>query len=309
MDILYIIYAAVAAGLLAFVWLDMLRMNLLAAGERRSAMLRESLLRAVTECDVRGGGFPVEPAGRRERMQLALVLSELGDKTDTGQHAGVCTPTEFYGLDSLLVRRARRTHGCRRALWLVRLSRLNPRREVVEPVRGYLASRNRRVRFGALLCLVAAEPLRVHQLTASFGHRLTHFELEQIIALIFRGRMPVACMPLLRSPHPNLRMLGIGIVRRIGAEETQPQLAAMAARDPDRMVCRAAFAAMCAMHLPMSGRETVQALSRMSHAERKSVCRLMAAEGYSAKAISQLFRERERRYFESLAGSYKSTLA
>lgn len=310
MEIPYISFCFCAALLVVVLWGDIARRKLSSALDRRfNAPLYDRCLRLAVESDCSAAEIVPAMHGRRERMQLARVLSELSDMTDIGLHGCTARMVAACDLDRLLMRRAQLAHGYRRALWLLRLSRLNPRREVAEQAARFLDSRNRSVRFHALMCIVASDPLRAHRMVAAYGSRLNNFEISQIIALVLRGRMPVACIPLLNSPHTNMRLLGIGVVRRIGAEETQPLLMRIAARDPDPQVARQAAYALCALHLPLDDRAAVQALSRMSPADRKSLYRFMAVEGYSVRALSMLFREQERRYFESLVGSYKSTIA
>lgn len=310
MEQFYIAYCIVALVVTAALWGDIARRRMTDALDRRlNAPLYDRCLRMVVESDCSGDELLPPVRGRRERMQLARVLSELADKTDIGTHECSARMVAACDLDRLLLDRARRSHGYRRAQWLLRLSRLNPRREVAEGCARFLDSHNRYVRFHAMMCIVASDPLHANRMVAACDERLNSFEISQIIALVFRGRMPVACVPLLNSPHPNLRLLGIGIVRRIGAEETQPLLMKIAAHDPDRIVARRAAYALCALHLPMDERAVVHALARMTAADRKALYRYMALEGYSVRALSALFREQERQYFETLVGSYKSTIA
>lgn len=310
MFVAYLIFCCFAAAVTVVLWADIARRRIADALDRRlNAPVYDRCLRMVVESDCTSDALLPPVTRRRDRMQLARVLAELADKTDLMAHDCSARMVAACGLDRLLLDRARHSHGSRRAQWLMRLSRLNPRRSVAEQAGRFLDSRNRHVRFQALMCLVASDPLRAHHMVAACDWRLNSFEISQIMALIFRGRMPVACTPLLNSPHPNLRLLGIAVVRRIGAEETRPLLLRTASQDPDREVARQAAYALCALHLPVDDRAAVHALSRMSPADRKSLYRFMAVEGYSVRALSALFREQERRYFETLVGSYKSTIA
>ena len=307
---LYIIYCFVAVAVTALVWGDAARRRVSSETDRRlNATLYDRWLRTVVSADCCGDRLLPPVHGRRNRMQLARVLTELADKTDIGTREYAARMVATYDLDRLLLQRARRAYGYSRALWLLRLSRLNPRQSVAEEAARFLDSRNRHVGFGALLCIAASDPLHAHRMVAAYGRRLNDFETAQLMALILRGRMPVACMPLLNSPHVNLRLLGIAVVRRIGAEETRPLLLKIAAYDPDREVAQRAMYALCALHLSPDDRASVRALARMTPAPRKALYRFMAAEGYSVRSLSMLFREHERHYFESLVGSYKSTLA
>ena len=310
MFVAYLIFCCFAAAVTVVLWADIARRRIVdALDRRRNEPLYDRYLRMVVESECSAEAVLPPVTRRRDRMQLARVLAELADRTDIASHDSAARMVAAYDLDSLLLDRARRSHGSRRAQWLLRLSRLNPRRQVAEQAARFLDSHDRHVRFQALMCLAASDPLRAHRMMSLCDWRLNSFEISQLIALVFRGRMPVACTPLLSSPHPNLRMLGIAVVRRIGAAETHPLLLRIAAGDPDREVARQAAYALCALHLPVDDRAAVHALSRMSPADRKSLYRFMAVEGYSVRALSALFREQERRYFETLVGSYKSTIA
>ena len=306
----YLFFCFFAVAAIALLWADIARRRMADALDLRlNAPLYDRALRMVVAADCSAERMLPQVRGRRNRMQLARVVAELADRTDIATHDCTARMVAAYDLDRLLLDRARRTHGSRRAQWLLRLSRLNPRRTVAEQAARFLRSRNRQVRFQALMCLIASDPMRAHRMVAVYDGRLNSFEISQIIALIFRGCMPVACAPLLNSPHVNLRMLGIAVARRIGAAETRPLLLRIAAQDPDREVARQAAYALCALHQPLDDRTAVHALSRMTAADRKALYRCMAVEGYSVRALSALFREQERNYFESLVGSYKSTLA
>lgn len=287
-------------------WGDLLRRRVAEYVDRRhAAPLRDRCLRMIVQGDGSADGALPPIRRRSERMRLAEVLAELAASTDVAARSRTDSIVAAYDLDRLVLRRIRLASGYRRALWLLRLARLNPRPDTARAVRRYSSSRNRNVRFCTLLCAIAAEPLRSLHTVAAYGDTLSRFETAQIVTLIFRGRMPVACTPLLTSPHANLRMLGLGVVRRIGADETASVLSRIAASDPDRHVAREAMYTLCALHLPLDGRDIVRAMAMMPAAERKSLYRFMAVEGYSVRSLSELFREQERQYFESLVESYK----
>lgn len=303
---IYTIYSAVAAVIVALLWGDVLRRSVAEYVDRRhAAPLRDRCLRMIVQSDGSADGALPPIRRRGERMRLAEVLADLAATTDVATRSRTDAIVAAYGLDALVLRRIRFASGYRRALWLLRLARLNPLPGAAQAVKRYGSSRNRSVRFCTLLVAVAAEPLRSLHTVAAYGDRLSRFETAQIVTLIFRGRMPVACLPLLTSPHVNLRMLGLGVVRRIGADETAPVLLRMASADPDRRVAREAMYTLCALHLPLDGRDVVRAMAMMPAADRKSLYRFMAFEGYSVRALSELFREQERQYFESLVESYK----
>lgn len=309
MTVPYIIYSAAAAILSLLLWVDLARRGIARHLDRRhAAPLRELALRILLQTDDCVDGV-LPPMGRRPgRLRLAEVLADISDATDLGVRMRTRRIVERYDLDRLLLHRAGSARGFRRAFWLDRLSRLGPRPDVAAGCMRFLSSRNRGVRFAALSAIVAAEPLGAVRAVANCRDSFTRFETERLVTLLFRERVPVACTPLLTSPHANLRLLGIAVVRRIGADETGPALRRIAASDPDRKIAREAVYAMCALHLPLCGDEVVKALSAMTAPERKSLYRFMAYEGYSVKALASLFREQERRYFESLVDSYKARI-
>ena len=63
------------------------------------------------------------------------------------------------------------------------------------------------------------------------------------------------------------------------------------------------------MRRPLCRVEVAARIARMSEAERRSLLRRMAHEGYSAKTLRRLFEAAERPYYETLVQSYKRSLA
>ncbi len=310
MKTLFVLYSLVAALCIVVLW------GVVVAGHlgmkwrrRRLVALRERTLRLLLGGSEVADEQMLVPMFRRNRALTAEIVAELAVVTDLASRAGVARMTRVLRLDEALVGVARRTYGYRRALALQQLSRIEPRREAVESVSKMLYSRNRYVRFYALMCHIAAQPTRSLHIVATLPDRLNGFEVAELTSLIFRGGFPVAYAPMLVSPYVNLRLLGLAIVRRIGADEVARQLIGMASSDPDRLVASQALQTIVALRLPLAGSDMARALSRLTTSERKLLYRRLAREGYSVRALTSIFHMQERQYFESLVCSYKSRLS
>ena len=92
-----------------------------------------------------------------------------------------------------------------------------------------MRSRNRYVRFYALMTQLAAEPATSLRRMAEYDYPFSACEVSEIMAMLRRGLLPIAYEPLVGSPNRNLRMVGLGIVRQFGIEEAERLLLAMVA--------------------------------------------------------------------------------
>lgn len=310
MESLFVVYSVAVAVALMAVW-GVIIANFVANARRQQRLipLRERMLRlllrggAATDAEMRAEAFG------RDKMLTASILSSLAVVTDLSSRNGIARMTRALNLDTLLVSHVRRARGYRQALLLQQLSRIEPRAAVVERIDDLLYSTNRYVRFYAMLSHIAAQPLRSFHLLAALPDALNSFEIAELTSLIFRGGFPVAYAPMLTSAYCNQRLLGLSIVRRIGADETSPQLLRMAASDPESRVARQALYTLSSLNEPISSDYVVQALARISPSERKHLYRHLALHGYSARALADIFNSRERQYFESLVETYKSKLS
>ncbi len=310
MEFVFIVYSVVVAVLLIAIWGTIIANYLDKARRRRRFIpLRERTLRLllrggmVTDAEMKVAAF------RRDKMLTASILSSLAVVTDLTSRNVIARMTRALNLDRLLASRARRARGYRQALLLQQLSRIEPRAAVVEQLDDMLYSTNRYVRFYAMMCHIAAQPMRLFNLLAATSDTLNSFEIAELTSLIFRGGFPVAYAPMLTSAYGNLRLLGLSIVRRIGADETSPQLLRMAASDPESRVVREALYTLSSLKEPISSEYVAHAISRISPTERKHLYRHLALHGYSARALADVFNLHERQYFESLVETYKSKLS
>lgn len=213
-----------------------------------------------------------------------------------------------YGLDGWLLRRIRFAQGYRRARYLMLLSRLPAGDGVGVEAARYMRSRNRYVRFYALMTQLAAEPATSLRRMAEYDYPFSACEVSEIMAMLRRGLLPIAYEPLVGSPNRNLRMVGLGIVRQFGIEEAERLLLAMVARERVPELGREALYTLCSMRCSLRRREVAGRIASMSRAERKALMRYMAREGYAPAVLRRLFGDRERPYYESLIHSYKRSL-
>lgn len=310
---LLIVYTALAAlataALLAALCVLELRVR---RRSGRDAVLRSKYLRILMLYLLAGEGpVPRFPMIRRAgaRRLLAETVAGLTGVTYGLDAAPLRRVVAEYGLDRWLLGRIRRTSGCRRARGLMLLARMPLDSAVAARAARYAGSRNRRVRFQALMVQLSADPSMALRLMSEYPEPFSACEVGEILILLRRGMLPIAYGPLVESPCRNLRVVGLSIVRQFGIEEAERQLLQVVATDEVPEVGREALYTLCALRRPLTRRRVSRRLSAMSPAERKVLMRYMAAEGYSPGILRRLFDARERTYCESLVQSYKRSLA
>lgn len=244
--------------------------------------------------------------GRRRR--LCELLSELAAATYGLDTAPVRQIVRSYGLERWLLRRIRFSRGCRRARYLKWLSDLPVGEEAARAAARCLADPCREVRFCALLVQIVADPQQVLRTIADFDPPLTDGETAEVLHLLRRGLLPIAYRPLLESDNGNLRRLGLAIVERFGIEEAEPTLLRIVG-GADAACAQAALRALVAMHRPLRHREVTACVRRMNVAERRSLLRMLAREGYAVPSVRHLCAADEEARYEALVGSYKRQLA
>lgn len=312
MDTLFVTYCAVAAAAVA-VLLGALAAAVLHDRRRRGrdAVLRSKYLHIVLLALASGQEsvprFPMlgRIGGRRI---LAETIAGLVSATYGLDPTPLRRIVARYGLDAWLLLRVRRTRGYRRARYLALLARLPSDCATAACVDRYTRSRNRHVRFQALMVQLAAEPSASLQRMAGYAHPFSACEVAEILTLLRRGILPIAYEPLIESPNRNLRMLGLGIVRQFGIGEAERHLLRMVATELAPELGREALYTLCSMRYPLARREVARRIAAMDRTERKALLRYMAQEGYSPAALRELFDEREYPYYESLVQSYKRCL-
>ena len=297
---LLIAYTALAAlataALLAALCISELRAR---RRSGRDTVLRSRYLRILMLYLLSGAGpVPRFPMIRRAgaRRLLAETVAGLTGVTCGLDAAPLRRVVAAYGLDRWLLGRIRLASGCRRARGLMLLARLPLDEAVAVRAARYVRSRNRWVRFQALMVQLSADPSTALRLMAEYPAPFSACEVGEILILLRRGMLPIAYGPLVESPCRNLRIVGLGIVRQFGGDDA-PELG------------REALYTLCTLRRPLTRRRVGRRLTAMSPAERKALMRYMAAEGYSPGLLRRLFDARERSYCESLVQSYKRSLA
>ena len=310
---LLIVYTALAA-LATAVLLAALCVAELRARRRsgRDTVLRSKYLRILMLYLLSGEGpVPRFPLIRRAgaRRLLAETVAGLTGVTCGLDAAPLRRVVAEYGLDRWLLGRIRRTFGCRRARSLMLLARLPLDGAVAARTARYARSRNRRVRFQALMVQLSADPSMALRLMAEYPDPFSACEVGEIMAVLRRGMLPIAYEPLIGSPSRNLRIVGLNIVRQFGIEEAERLLLRIVSGDENPELVREALYTLCALRRPLTRRAVSGRLSAMSPAERKALLRYVVAEGYSPGPLRRLLDERERPYCESLVQTYKRSLA
>ena len=312
-ETLFMIYSAAAASVTLWLLGGMAVGRLRRRRRRgRDAVLQRKYLHIVMLTLFSGGEeTPRFPLLRRAGARRLLIetVGRLVAATYGLDPAPLRRIVVQYGLDGWLLRRIRFAQGYRRARYLMLLSRLPAGDGIGAEAARYMRSRNRYVRFYALMTQLAAEPATSLRRMAEYDYPFSACEVSEIMAMLRRGLLPIAYEPLVESPCRNLRVVGLNIVRQFGIEEAERQLLRIVAGDEVPEVGREALYTLCTLRRPLTRRRVSRRLAVMSPAERKALMRYMAAEGYSPGLLRRLFDARERSYCESLVQSYKRSLA
>lgn len=255
-------------------------------------------------------GLPAFPliSRRGARRLLSETVARLAVSTYGLDPKPLKRIVKAHRLDERLLARARSSLGSRRARYLLYLSALPLDADFSARLEPFSRSRRRCVRFYALLARLACDPQKALTLIGAYREPFTPLELSELVALLRRGMLPIAYEPLLEAPDANFRLLGMAIVRQFGIEEAEKQLLRIAANPACGELAAEAVYTLTALHRPVGRPQVAACCARMSAAQRKSLLRYMAREGYAVRALEPLFRGEERPYFEALVDSYKRTI-
>ena len=211
---------------------------------------------------------------------------------------------EQQKLDVFLLRRIRLNGGYRRAYYLHLLSRIPAEETVVQAVERYTHSRNRYVRFGALSVLLMSDMSSLSARIDAYSHRLSYFELSEVLRMLRQNVQPIDYEPLILSPNRNLRMLGLSVVWRFGIEDAEEILLRMVAENrPEEAV--SAMYILCTLHSVINRPEVAKFVAQMNPVQRRVLLRYIARQGYSENALQVFIPEEEKRYYVSLVDSYE----
>lgn len=276
--------------------------------QRLERVLSQRYMRIVTAVMLSNESLPtrfpmIERRGAKEI--LARVLATVATSVYGPDVAVVGRIAVDNDITPWLLRRTRSSRGFVRARYMSQLSLLPLSSESVAQVACYRNDPNRFVRFYALLIRIANDSSSALRELAEYKGSLTRFEIAEIMALLRRGMLPVACEPLLASTNRNLRIVGLNIAREFGIEEVKPLLLDIVASDSDDGVVQEALYTLVSLHSSLAHREIAERVRALVDAERRSLCRRLAYEGYSLSALTPLFESGERGYAEHLVATYK----
>lgn len=301
-----LVAAAATAALLALLAAETLR------GRRRerARLLRARYLHIVMHALHTGTRevprFPL--IGRAgSRLLLAETLAGIVGSTYGLDTALLRRTVVVFGLERLLLRQARLARGYRRAYRLALLASLPVGEETIRRTARYLRSRNRAVRFHALLARMAADPASAPEWIGAFGLPFTECELSEIMLLLRRGMLPVAYEPLLRSGDPNRQRLGLRLVRQFSIGEAEPLLLRLTASGSPELR-REALHTLCSLHRNLDRGEVRRCVERMPESHRHALLRCMVREGYAAGTFAPLFGSAGRSEAETLIRTHKRPL-
>ncbi len=268
---------------------------------------RERLLAELTGSLICGFGSVRLP--RRHKLRCAAETVGMLCTTTSGLDEELMHRIAIDNdLERRLLRRIARSSGYRRAAWLTMLARLPLSPTTAHAVAHHLDSRNPFVRLGALLVMLTSDPSSTRPTLCRYRHRLTALEVSEVMTILRRGRVPVAWRPLLEDSHANLRRIGMAVVRQFGIEEAEEALHKVA-EGGDVPLSGEALFTLCLLRRPLHRAARLCRKARLDNARRRSLMRLVAAEGYSHGSLEGVIADHEAEYFTSRVNSYKRMLA
>ncbi len=245
-------------------------------------------------------GFPLIER-RGARMALVEAIAGLESITYGCDEAVLRATVRTYDLEALLIGSLGRPFADRRRL-LALLASLPLSIRTAALVEPYTFSRDRDVRFYALMARISADSGRAMQFLREFQDPLTPLECAELMTLVHRGRLPLRYEELLQASQENLRRLGLRLVRHFGIVQAAGLVLALTS---DKRVGREALEVLCDLHGPLtlgierSGKTLTQEM-------RRELLRRAAYEGYALRGIEHLLCGEERLAFERLSATYKS---
>lgn len=81
----------------------------------------------------------------------------------------------------------------------------------------------------------------------AYSHRLSYFELSEVLRMLRQNVQPVDYEPLILSPNRNLRMLGLSVVWRFGIEDAEEILLRIVAENRSEESVGAMYV-LCTLH-------------------------------------------------------------
>lgn len=243
-----------------------------------------------------------------EREALLEALYHIMAHSYAVDYSIICRTIYDNSLDRYIRKRIfGPTNRIRKALMLHRLSYL-PHNYDSEELKRFLHAKDSDLRRGALLATLTCNPSMAIATIARIRHPLSATDLTQIISLFRRNMLPIACEPLLKSPNRNLCILGMAIVRNFGITMAQEELYSILSHSHDKMILREALYTLCSLGSSLQSRAFRLQILATETDLRKSLCRHLSAEGYSANAIHQIIPTKESLSAEQIILSHKRLL-
>lgn len=245
---------------------------------------------------------------RRRRMALAEALHTVACHTCGTDMRLLRIIARLNSIDRFLMRGAALATGYRRARYLILLGSVPPTAAQARRLGRYLRNRNPFVRIYALTAMLAANPATAIRTIGEYPYTLSPFDITQITAMIRRGLLPIAFDPMLSDDNPNIRRLGLAIVRSFGIDTARKQIVRMAELDEDPAVAVEALHTLAALGHAIPTERLRGRIADLDAPRRKALSRFFAAQGYSIRTIEALFDATECECARQLIDSYKKSI-
>lgn len=245
---------------------------------------------------------------RQRRMALAEALHTVACHTCGTDMRLLRIIARLNSIDRFLMRGAALATGYRRARYLILLGSVPPTAAQARRLGRYLRNRNPFVRIYALTAMLAANPATAIRTIGEYPYTLSPFDITQITAMIRRGLLPIAFDPMLSDDNPNIRRLGLAIVRSFGIDTARKQIVRMAELDEDPAVAVEALHTLAALGHAIPTERLRGRIADFDAPRRKALSRFFAAQGYSIRTVEALFDATECECARQLIDSYKKSI-
>lgn len=208
-------------------------------------------------------------------------------------------------LSDFLVQQACNSRGLKLISNLTLLSKVPIAGSLSAKIAPLLDSKDRMVRFLALLTSINAEKDQTLHHIAKYPTTLTTFEISQLLSMLRQGSIAVAYQPMLWSESLNLNLLAMAVIKHFSIESAEQELRQIVDSHKEYHLRREALYTLASMQLTLYTVPIAQFVKRMPRLERQQLLRYVANEGYSQSVVNLFGSQHERQQLHSLINSYK----
>lgn len=167
----------------------------------------------------RGGDLSLLDKGISHQNFVECIVY-LSERLNGAEQQMIAIIMRYYHIESYLLQSASRSKNCyQRAYFLALLARLPLSERTATRLIPFISDKFSRVRFYALLSIIATDPQLTIRAIERVEGRLSHNDVAELLSVLERGVCIIPCIPLLTSDNYNMQLFGLALVRRYGITE------------------------------------------------------------------------------------------